>query len=122
MRDVQIAAEHDGLFCVQSKQMGAQRLLKRHAEVEPGKRFLCVGRIAGNEIQVAQVHRNNAPFAVERCVAKPADDLQRLTAAEYRRTGVTLLLRAVPVLPVSGQRNSRLLRLHFCFLQGQHIR
>ena len=37
-------------------------------------------------------------------------------------TGITLLLRGTPVLPVTGQIQSNLLRLEFGFLQAEEVR
>ena len=103
MGDVQVAAEHHGLFCFQLLEAAEERVLPLHPIVQPGQLPLGVGGVDGEQIEVAHVEGNDAPLVVMLLQAQTVGHVKRLLPGENSRAGVALLFRVVPILMIPRQ-------------------
>ena len=116
MRDIQVAAVHDGFDRVELAEVLPQRILPFHAVRKAAQLVLRIRRVAADEIEVRIFTRDDAPFMAVDVLAKVIGDGKRLLLRKDRRAGVALLVRAVPVDVVLRQIEFDLMRLQFRLL------
>ena len=121
MRNVEVAADDDGLFRTQIEQECAKRILPRHAVFEPLECALCVRRVDRDEIDIIELHRDDASLVVMLGDADAVGHRERLHARKDRCARVALFLRTVKILLVAGQIEDRLPLLHLRLLQAEGI-
>ena len=125
MCHVQVAADDNGLLCVERFQVCTESVLPVHPVGKAGQFPLGVGRIARHKIERLKFQRDHAPFRREaelRLIRQAIADRKRRDACEHRRAGISLLHGAVPILLVALKRKLDLVRLELCLLQGDDIR
>ena len=119
--NVQVTAEDDWLFLIESGQVGPEIVFPLHAVIEAGQFALAVGGIAGDEVERVEFEGDEPPFMVVFVHAHAVVDRQGMEAAEDGRTAVALAVGVIPVLFIPGQVHVYLAGLQLRFLQGEDI-
>ena len=78
MRNIEVAADDDGLLRAQVKQERAERILPDHAVVETQEPVLRVRCVDGDEVDILELHRDDAPLVVVLLYADAIADRERL--------------------------------------------
>ena len=86
MRDVEIAADNDGLLRVERQEVGAKRLFPLHAVGEALKAALRIRRVDRHEVEFIELQRDDPSFVIVLFDADPIADGKRLDAAEDSRS------------------------------------
>ena len=81
MRHVQVAAHNDGFLLVQFQQIGTEGVLPGHAVIQAAQPVLAVGRVAGDEVEVGHLQRDDTSLMVMLVDADAVGDAERLVAA-----------------------------------------
>ena len=118
---IQVAAQDDGLLGIQCHQVGTEVVLPLHAVVQSLQPVLRIGSVAGDQIEVVRLQRDDAAFVVVLVDADSVCNAQRLMLGEYGRTRIALLVGIVPVRLVAVEREVQLSLLHLCLLQTEKV-
>ena len=121
MCHIQVTAHDDGFLLVQLEQVGAEGVLPRHAVVQAAQSVLTVGRVAGHQVEVGHLQRDDASLVVMFVDAYAVGHVQRLMAAVDGRPRVALLVGVVPVGAVAVKIQVELARLHLGLLQAKEV-
>ena len=121
MRDIEITADDNRFFRTQIKEERAKGILPVHAVIEAFERALCIRRVDSNEVDIRQLHRNDAPLVVVLLYTDAIGHREGLYARKDRRTRIPLFLCAVKILLIAGQIEDRLSLLHLGLLQAEYI-
>lgn len=121
MGDIEVAADDDGLFRVESREIGTEGVLPLHAVGEALETALGIRRVDRHEIAVGEFERDDAALVVVFLDAEAIRHRKRLEPREYGRARVALAFSAVPVLAVARQVEDGLIRLHLRLLQRKDI-
>ena len=122
MGHIEITADNHRLFPVQPPQIIPEGLFPDQPVFQPLQRPLGIRRIHRHAVKLRILQGNDPSLMVMLLDSQSIGHLQRLLAAEHRRTGIALLLRTVPILGIAVELQDGLLRLHLRFLQAENIR
>ena len=121
MRDVEVAAEKNGLFDINRLQICTEYILPCQPIIEAFEPTLTVWRIAVDEIEIRKLQGNDTTLAVILRIVNAIYNIQRFETGKYSRTRVTFLFSTIPVLLVPWQIEDGLSLLHLCLLHAENI-
>ena len=121
MRDVHVAADHDGLYVVELHEVFAEGVLPLHAVVEALEAVLGVRRVDADEVEVLELQRYDPALGVVLGVAEIVGDAEGLYARKYGGAGVALLFGVAPELLIARQVELQLSGLQFSLLQAEYV-
>ena len=121
MRDVHVAADHDGLYVVELDEVVAEGVLPLHAVVEALEPVLGVRRVDADEVEVLELQRYDPALGVVLGVAEIVGDAEGLYARKYGGAGVALLFGVAPELLIARQVELQLSGLQFSLLQAEYV-
>ena len=122
MGHVQIAADQHRFLRVQFQQIVAESILPYLPVRQPGQSVLGVRRVHIYQIKLRELTGDDTAFVVMLVDTETVRNVKRLFLREHSRTGITFLLRAVPVFKIVGEIKGRLFPLHLGLLHAEDIR
>ena len=121
MRHIQVAAEDDRFFRIQSDHIIPQGILKTAAVLNSLQAVLRIRRIAADQEEILKFQCDHAAFVVMLLFRQTIRDRKRRDLRKNSRSAVAFLLRAVPVFLIVRQIHRDLAFLQLGFLQAENI-
>ena len=118
---VHVATHYHRLARIESKQIGAEIVFPAHAVVEAAQSVLAVGRIDAHQEEFVHFKRNHTSLVVVLVDAYAVGDIERLVAAENRRTAISFLVGIIPPRLITRKLKVELSCLHLRLLQAEEI-
>ena len=121
MGHVQVPAVHHRLCFVQTLEIVQQIVLPLHAVADAGQLALGVGGVAVHQPELGIFQGDEPPLVVMLLHIHAVGDGQGLRPGKNGGARVSLLVRRIPELMVTGQLHLRLPPLHFGLLEADKI-
>ena len=120
--DVHIAADNDGLFLIEGAKVLSKAVFPVHSVVKALKVPPGVGGIYVNEVKIRVLKGYYPSLVVVALNVDSVENVQGLVFRKNRRSGIALLLGAVPELVVARKLQVNLVGLELRLLEAEKIR